>query len=1191
LPQPRANPGSTQNPEPLDGLSPKLPTTTPGPEFIPTEDNVPTIQISSPDSTLQTVVDNSNAVGLNTGEKSGGTSGLSLSNKPDGDTNSHTQIDKYSSHTQSLRSYGSSPFKFESRNIFSRLKSIFIGAQLVNDAFLTAYIIKDGEAYKVPHPGAWKLKRKEIKSLHHQSSKKDWFKIFAFLNEYDMAALQEVLAKSGGDGIEGTSSIVHLKKIKESRLKFWASDEALFAIIRDSSFETSSSDSQSQRDIEDIRFESLLELARTQQPKIRPPGETRQPAGISPPVIPLHTNPVAMDAINFAMPQPAPAATPAILSQPPLPPPPIQVFGPPSATPITRNGPPPPPVGSFIPPHNSARIQDLTSPKMMNEVDCLKKLTTYAMFTIRKCIPLDPDTESTWARAEITEERLSQEIIAKQIKKLDDEDTHTVAEKKADLERYQQAQITTLIDSLASREPDRAFEWLLIQLDCIKKPIKNVSETRKRYQLGTTTMSVYVSRTPLRSINPVLLYQNLERARANAMRPPGAPPPPQEAVNISRPKTVTMSNPLDFGASTPATALPMGGGKKKSKKASTFDDSDSDSLGRTSISSVTSRGAFYRERERKREGSLRIPLNRRTVAPTGSTQRPSRRELFSRESRPYTSAGKDVNTGQSSAAFDPIAAAYQAGKADADAERFRERLRARPNRTGYYPAPDSSTRPAVANSAIPNEQYYGRISPRPVISYGKGPTDFLPKFNAAQEYIDRPTGEWDQGRSNLTSQPPQTGDILQRERGPVPYPSHYDSKPYNPQFDDTDAQGIDEDGRDVVQRLLLEWTPSDQEEEQIKRHEPKEEPAPTSTVEETAMPDGSKENDKPEASAPRMQTRKDEERGPVPRGRSPPSWMSISDTKEPSRQATVDDVIDERDNEAGEPSNTVPLTAEQKGKGREEEVEDFAVETILTRSRSEGSPIPLPQPQSLSQRQPSWLDPSYAKNLVDITVPQPSTPNQQPDVPTSNGQDPLFAKAANLPPPRSEAEPRFIPHEFVGHQSWYEPSGNTTYPKAYDTFPERRESDFFTRDHFIPARNPDLEANPWREYERPSQRPESPPPFTRSQYAPKLQASGTRSGYYAEPFTETASNPSNPFAPTQRSERTSSFPRDGYGGISPERRYVERDYITNPQTRARIIGEGPVAPLRGGTSGYESWHSDPRAPLPRRYPDYNDSGW
>ena len=110
----------------------------------------------------------------------------------------------------------------------------------------------------------------------------------------------------------------------------------------------------------------------------------------------------------------------------------------------------------------------------MNEADCLKKMTSYAMFTIRKCIPLDPDTEPTWARADITEERLSQEVIAKQIKKLDDEDTHTVLEKKADLERYQQAQVTTLMDSLASRERDRAFEWLLIQLDCIKKPIKNV---------------------------------------------------------------------------------------------------------------------------------------------------------------------------------------------------------------------------------------------------------------------------------------------------------------------------------------------------------------------------------------------------------------------------------------------------------------------------------------------------------------------------------------------------------------------------------------------------------------------------------------------------------------------------------------------------------------------------------------------
>jgi hypothetical protein len=140
-------------------VSPQLPTTTPGPEFVPAEDHIPPIQDSSPESTLQTVTNNSNAVGLNTEEKSKSTSGLPPSNKPDVDTNSHTQIDKYSSNTQSLRSYGSSPSKFKPRNIFSRLKSIFIRTQLVDDAFLTAYIIKDGEAYEVPHPGTWKLKR------------------------------------------------------------------------------------------------------------------------------------------------------------------------------------------------------------------------------------------------------------------------------------------------------------------------------------------------------------------------------------------------------------------------------------------------------------------------------------------------------------------------------------------------------------------------------------------------------------------------------------------------------------------------------------------------------------------------------------------------------------------------------------------------------------------------------------------------------------------------------------------------------------------------------------------------------------------------------------------------------------------------------------------------------------------------
>jgi len=99
----------------------------------------------------------------------------------------------------------------------------------------------------------------------------------------------------------------------------------------------------------------------------------------------------------------------------------------------------------------SIRIQDITLP---NASACLKKkLTTYHAYTIRKCPPRDPEKErgGAWARTEIREERLAQEDIRAQIKKLNDKGP-SVTDKKNERAHYQQGQITTLVDNLASEE-------------------------------------------------------------------------------------------------------------------------------------------------------------------------------------------------------------------------------------------------------------------------------------------------------------------------------------------------------------------------------------------------------------------------------------------------------------------------------------------------------------------------------------------------------------------------------------------------------------------------------------------------------------------------------------------------------------------------------------------------------------------
>jgi hypothetical protein len=563
----------------------------------------------------------------------------------DDGSGSRTQLSHYDPDTPSLPPYCSSPYTYEARNLFSRLKSFFNGNQIVTDPFLIAYIIKDGEAYEVPLPRTWRLKKREIKNLRYQS----WYKIFAFMNEYDIAALREILAKTGGDDVEGTSSIVQLKKFRESRLKFWASPEAVLAIIKDTS------------------------------------------------LAPKGTQPSAARASQVVPPHQLPQ----------------QTVGAPSAGTHTRSGQPAP---SGFKPHlsqPSARINDLTPTRLLNEADCLKKLTTYALFTISKCPPRHDTEPWSWARATITDERVSRAAISKQIKKLDDEDTHTVAKKKADLEPLQQAQVTTLIDELVRKERDRAFEWSIVQLDCSKMPVKNVAGAMKGVQLETTTISVFVSRTPRPWLNPVPIYRNIEKMLADGFRPPtlltgGAPvfqavppppPPPPPPFPLRRsqpPKADTKSDHANVpSAHDRHRNIPKDREKKyHSKQQSAVDDSDSSNLGGTSVSSITSRVGFDQRKSLE----------------------------YSRKS---TSGG---------------------------ATGFRRQSQAR---RVYYPRTRSSA----------------------------------------------PTGR---------------AGIVQRDQ--LSYPYRSDSEPYSSHSDESDAETSDEDSHDVVQRLLLEWTPLDHEVEAAKNH-------------------------------------------------------------------------------------------------------------------------------------------------------------------------------------------------------------------------------------------------------------------------------------------------------------------------------------------------------------------------------------
>jgi hypothetical protein len=74
-------------------------------------------------------------------------------------------------------------------------------------------------------------------------------------------------------------------------------------------------------------------------------------------------------------------------------------------------------------------------------------------------------------------------------------------------------QITSLLDNLASIEQDRAFEWSLVQLDTVKKPVGSRGVIVRGETQGllyeTVRITAYVKRSPRKDLNPVILFRNI----------------------------------------------------------------------------------------------------------------------------------------------------------------------------------------------------------------------------------------------------------------------------------------------------------------------------------------------------------------------------------------------------------------------------------------------------------------------------------------------------------------------------------------------------------------------------------------------------------------------------------------------------------------------------------------------------------
>jgi hypothetical protein len=174
----------------------------------------------------------------------------------------------------------------------------------------------------------------------------------------------------------------------------------------------------------------------------------------------------------------------------------------------------------------STRICDITPVMMIDEAACLKKLTTYGAYTIHKVPPRRKSGRGTWLRAEVTEERLPQEDIINQIKKLS-EKGRSAADKKKEMGQNREAQIASLLDDIATLERDPAFEWSLVQLDVVKKPVTSngasLKGEAKASLYETVRITAYVERSPLKDLNPFILLENITKAKAESLlrrRPP-----------------------------------------------------------------------------------------------------------------------------------------------------------------------------------------------------------------------------------------------------------------------------------------------------------------------------------------------------------------------------------------------------------------------------------------------------------------------------------------------------------------------------------------------------------------------------------------------------------------------------------------------------------------------------------------------
>lgn len=374
---------------------------------------------------------------------------------------------------------------------------------------------------------------------------------------------------------------------------------------------------------------------------------------------------------------------------PPLPPPGAMRPGPPLPLP-----PPAPPI------INSVQVSDITPRKNLTADDCRKKLTSYTCFSIRKLVTTD---QGTWAKAEFIHEVLAPEEIAKQLKRLNEKGP-SVAEKKAKLFPFQHGQVTRVLDNQINSDRDPNFEWSLAQLDREERRLKDPKKKE------TTSIIVYLKRTPAKGVDPIALQQAIERIHR----------PANEALAHGQPPAQERPSPPPAHLHPPPAAQRIPNRRSRSRHSDSSSDVSHDSDdSRTTRSTDTqdssiSSGSHYRRRPNRHARShSRHRIYRQHYLGDRAGRYPSPERVLVQVERQYIPVPEPP--GQAPVqALDAVAAAYQAGRVDADADRIGLRDR-------YSPSPRAER--AIVHQAahfadpheddwLPPQPLYGRPLPR-----------------------------------------------------------------------------------------------------------------------------------------------------------------------------------------------------------------------------------------------------------------------------------------------------------------------------------------------------------------------------------------------------------------------------------------------------------------------------------------------